>query len=483
MIKKTSKPKQKKEVPQSVKGMRDIIGEDWYSYEGFLEKASEIAIYYGFRPIETPILEHEELFRSGVGEGTDIVDKEMYTLRTRGGDHLVLRPEGTAPIMRAYLERGMQSLPQPVSFYYREPLFRYESPQRGRYRQHTQFGLEVLGTGKSIADAEVIHILHTIVRESGIENSIFEINSIGDEECRPKYIRELSNYYKKHISEICNDCKRRLKENPLRLLDCKEAKWQPVKEHAPNSLASLCEPCRKHFKEVLEYLTALDIPYRINNYLVRGIDYYTRTVFEIVEDATLPADGGEAAQEAVDAPTDEGESDADEDPEQKEAKEKAKKVKMAEKEQEERGSLGLSLGGGGRYDYLARHLGNRKDVPGVGGGLGVDRILLAKGFQKRNPRIIKEPKIFFIQLGFDAKLKTLGVLEILRKAKIPLTQSLAKDSLSSQLQIAEKLRVPYSIIFGQKEAMEDSVIIRTMATRSQETVPIKDLAKYVKGMK
>lgn len=466
----------KKEPPQSVKGMRDIIGEEWYAQEGFIEKASEIAIYYGFRPIETPVLEHEELFRSSVGENTDIVEKEMYSLRTRGGDHLVLRPEGTAPIMRAYLEHGMQSLPQPVSLFYRSSLFRHESPQRGRYRQHTQFGIEVIGSPKSIADAEVIHIIHTIVRESGIENVIFDINSIGDQECRPRFIRELTNYYKKHIADVCTDCKRRVKENPLRLLDCKDKKCQPIKENAPQSLTSLCDACRKHFKEVLEYLEALKIPYRINNYLVRGIDYYTRTVFEVAEDAAPSEEDVRNIGEK------EGDSPENASADVSKAKNgKDKDGKNSESHTEER--VGLSLGGGGRYDYLARHLGHRKDTPAVGGGIGVDRILLTKGFKRNNPRIVRDPKIFFIQLGFEAKLKSLGIIEIIRKAKIPLTQSLAKDSLSSQLQLAEKLRAPYAIIFGQKEAIDDSVIVRNMATRSQDTVPIKELSKYVKGMK
>jgi histidyl-tRNA synthetase len=269
----------KKEVPTSVKGMSDIIGEEYYAYSGFFEKASEIAMYYGFKPIETPILEKEELFLSGVGQDTDIVEKEMYSLKTKGGDHLVMRPEGTAPIMRAYVEHGMQSWTQPVMLYYKGPFFRHENPQKGRTRQFQSFGLEILGSAKAIADATVIHTTMIILKEAGLENLVLNINSIGDKECRPKYIRELANHYKKHLGELCADCKRRIKENPLRLLDCKNPKCQEVKESAPSSITHLCDECRSHFKEVLEYLEALNIPYRINNNLVRGLDYYSRTVF------------------------------------------------------------------------------------------------------------------------------------------------------------------------------------------------------------
>jgi histidyl-tRNA synthetase len=444
----------KKEVPTSVKGMRDIIGDEYYAYEGFFEKASEVAMYYGFRPIETPILEKQELFTSGIGEDTDIVEKEMYELKTKGGDHLVMRPEGTAAIMRAYIERGMQSWTQPVMLYYKGPFFRHENPQKGRQREFRQFSLEILGTTKSIADATIIHTMMIILREAGLENIVFDINSIGDKECRPKYIRELVNYYKKHIADLCVDCKRRLKENPLRLLDCKNAKCQELKESAPSSITHLCDECRVHFKEVLEYLEALNIPYRINNNLVRGIDYYTRTVFEISEesDPIVPEEGKEKK--------------SDDTTEEKEA------VRAA-----------LSIGGGGRYDYLAKNLGSRKDVPAAGGSVGVERIFMSKGYKKQAPRIIKNPKVYFIQLGTHAKMRSLNIIEILRNAKTPLLQTLAKDSLGSQLANAEKLKIPYAIIFGEKESIDDTVIVRDMNTRSQDTVKIADLPKYLKTIK
>lgn len=429
--------KLKAEDIASPKGMRDILDKDYYAYQGFFEKASEVAIYYGFRPIETPVLEREAVFTSSLGVGTDIRDKEMYSLKTKGGDHLTMRPEGTAAIMRAYLERGMQALPQPVMLYYYGPFFRHENPQRGRLREFRQFGLEILGTQKSITDALVIRTMTLILDEAGFKNISVEVNSIGDKECRSGYIRELTNYYKKHIAEICTHCKERIKTNPLRLLDCKDPHCQGPKLNAPTPLDSLCNDCRHHFKEVIEYLEAMAIPYRINNNLVRGLDYYTRTVFEIMDNTV-----------------------------------------------NERGEIEpLTIASGGRYDLLARALGSKKDVPAVGGGIGVDRVLMSPSHKTLDPRILKKPKIYFIQLGAEAKLKSLSIIEVLRKARVPIAQSLSKDGLGQQLAIAERSGAPYAIIFGQKEALDNTVIIRNMETRSQEIVKLADLPDFVKHLK
>lgn len=417
------------------KGMRDIMNEEFYNFQGFFEKAQEVAIYYGFKPIDTPMLEHESVFTSGIGEGTDIIDKEMYTLKTKGGDHLALRPEHTASLMRAYIEHGMQTTPQPVMFYQYGPTFRHDNPQRGRYRQFFQFDLDSLGSDKSIMDALVIKVGMSILEEAGAQNLSVDINSIGDKECRGVYLKELTNYYKKHINALPSTDRERLKTNPLRILDSKDPKTKEINEQAPDSVSFLCPSCKKHFKEVLEYLEEMNIPYNINKNLVRGLSYYTRTVFEVIE----------------------------------------------EKGQED-GSP-LTIAGGGRYDYLARQLGSKKDVPAVGFSIGVDRIVASPWYKKLSPRIIKKPKIYFIQLGAEAKLKSLAVIEILRKAHIPIAQSLSKDSLGSQLAIAEKLNIPYVLIFGLKEALNDSVIVRNMSNRSQETIKISELLEYLKEIK
>lgn len=432
----TKKTSVKKEPITSPKGMRDIIGDNYFNFQGFFEKAQEVSTYYGFKPIETPILEKEEVFTTTVGLGTDIIDKEMYNLRTKGGDKLALRPEGTASSIRAYLENGMLSLPQPVMLYYYGPFFRHDNPQRGRYRQFYQFGLEMIGSEKSIADATIIKVATIILEEAGAKNLTVEINSIGDKECRPQYVRELTSYYKKHINQVCNSCRQRIKENPLRVLDCKDPKCAPIKEGAPDPIAYLCDGCKNHFKEVLEYLEEMQIPYKLNKNLVRGLSYYTRTVFEIFEN-----------------------------------------------EERTEGSAPLSVASGGRYDYLAKLLGSKRDIPAIGVAIGVDRVAESSWYAKLAPKILKKPKIYFVQLGFDAKLKSLNIIEMLRKAKVPVLQSLSKDSLGAQLGQAEKLNIPYVIIFGQKEAIENSVIVRDMSTRSQDTVKIDKLLEYLKKLK
>ncbi|MFA6353445.1 MAG: histidine--tRNA ligase [Candidatus Paceibacterota bacterium] len=418
----------------SPKGMRDLMNEDYYGFQGFFEKAQEVAIYYGFKPIDTPILEKEEVFTGGIGCDTDIIDKEMYTLKTKGGDHLALRPEHTAALMRAYIEHGMQSMPQPVMFYQYGPVFRHDKPQRGRYRQFWQFDLDCLGNDKSIMDALVIKAGMSILEEAGATNLTIDINSIGDKECRNIYLKELTSYYKKNISSLPSVDRERLKTNPLRILDSKEEKTKQINENAPDSVSFLCPSCKKHFKEVLEYLEEMDIAYNVNKNLVRGLSYYTRTVFEIIEQ-----EGGEDGTP-------------------------------------------LALAGGGRYDYLARNVGSKRDVPAVGISIGVDRIIGASWYKKLSPRILKKPKIYFIQLGPEAKLKSLNIIEILRKAHIPIAQSLSKDSLGSQLAVAEKLSIPHAIIFGLKEALENSVIVRDMGNRSQETVKLTKLLEYLKEL-
>lgn len=418
----------------SPKGMRDIMNEEYYSFQGFFEKAQEVAIYYGFKPIETPMMEHEEVFTSGIGEGTDIVDKEMYTLKTKGGDHLALRPEHTGSLMRAYIEQGMQNMPQPVMFYQYGPVFRHDNPQKGRYRQFWQFDMDSLGSEKSIMDALVIKAGMSILEEAGASNLSIDINSIGDKECRSGYIKELVNYYKKHMNDLPAIDRERLKTNPLRILDSKDPKTKEINESAPDAVSFLCPSCKKHFKEVLEYLEEMGIQYNLNKCLVRGLSYYTRTVFEII---------------------DESESE----------------------------TKGMAIAGGGRYDYLGKQLGSKKDVPAVGLSLSADRVLLMPWYKKLSPRILKKPKVYFIQLGTDAKLKSLNVIDLLRKAHVPISQSLSKDTLGAQLAIAEKLQIPYALIFGQKEALDNAVIVRDMSNRSQETVKLSKLLEYLKEIK
>ena len=431
-----SDKKDKKDNMTTVRGMHDIWGDSYYDRQGFFEKAQEIAEYYGFRPIETPVLEHVEVFEKGIGEGTDVVDKEMYSFKTRGRDHVVMRPEYTAGIMRAYFQQGMKSLPQPVMLYSFGPVFRHDKPQRGRYRQFWQWNMEILGAKKSVADAIIIQTTMTILKEAGAENLIVHINSIGDQDSREDYIKELKAFYRKHMNDLPATDRERLKTNPLRILDSKDPKTIAINEEAPESIQHLSNKSKKHFKEVLEYMEELGISYQINKSLVRGLDYYSETVFEIKEII-----------------------------------------------KDEKGETELSICGGGRYDYLAEKMGFKREVPSVGVALGVERVIQSPWWKGLDPRNIKKPKVYFIQFGFEAKLKSLGILEQLRKARIPVAQSISKDSLSSQLGQAEKQGMNIVLIFGQKEAMDGTVIVKDMKKRAQATVAIEDLVKHIRSLK
>lgn len=428
----------------SPKGTRDLLSEDYELQKEISEKAEKIAAYYGFSPIETPHIEKEELFTATLGETSDIVEKQMYTIRTKGGDRLVLRPEYTAPVMRAYLEHGMHTLPQPVMLYYNGALFRHENPQKGRLREYHSFGLEILGAQDEIADALILRLTTLILKEIGVKSYIVNINSIGDKECAPLYKKELVSFLRKKSGNLCSDCKRRLKTNPLRVLDCKEEKCKEIVSNAPQMIDFLCDDCKKHFKTVLEYLDELNIPYILDNCLVRGLDYYSRTVFEIFE---------ETAEE---------ENTPKNDIEEKESK--------------------IALAAGGRYDYLGQIISG-KNVPGVGAGIGIERLALILKEQTgatKEKRKQKTPKIYLIQLGELAKRKSLLLLEDLRKAHIPILHSLSKDSLRGQLKSADNLKSEIALIIGQKEALENTVIARNMETGSQEIIEISKAAEYLK---
>jgi histidyl-tRNA synthetase len=376
------------------------------------------------------VLEEEELFTRGIGLATDIVQKEMFTLRTKGGDYLALRPEGTAPVVRAYIQHGMQTLPQPVKIWYFSQFFRYEHPQTGRFRQFWQFGFEILGEQNPALDAQVILIFYKILKELGFENLVIKINSIGDSFCRPYYKKVLVSYLKHRAYALCPDCKRRLKENPLRILDCKQDRCRQIVSQAPQILNHLCEGCKNHLKSVLEFLDELQLPYNLDPYLVRGLDYYTKTVFEIFEES-------------------------------------------------EKGRAIGALAGGGRYDNLAKILGGG-EVPAVGGAAGVERIIeLMKENQVKLPKE-RKPKIFLAQIGELAKKKSLKLIEEFREEKIPIYESIGKDSLKSQMKLADKFGVRYVLIFGQQEALNDEILLRDMETGKQKKLRLKNLIKEIK---
>lgn len=415
---------------QTLTGMHDVLPEDQPYFNKINKAVESVGNYYGFSKIETPILESVDVFLKGVGQSTDIVEKEMYTFRTKGGDLVALRPEGTAPVMRSYIEHGMFNLPQPVKFWYLGPFFRYERPQAGRFRQFHQFGFEVIGEKGASVDGQIIQMSYDILKELSFKNTTIMVNSIGDSECRPYFRKILTSYFKSRKSSLCSDCQRRLKENPLRILDCKEEKCQQVKAGAPQIVDHLCEGCHAHFKQVLEFLDELELPYSLNPYLVRGLDYYTKTVFEIVENT----------------------------PEGKQ--------------------LG-SLLGGGRYDGLSKTLGGR-DTPACGSAAGIERIVSLMKARDVKTAKVQEPEIFLAQLGQMAKRKSMKLFEQFRDAKIPVGESFSKDSLKAQLRTANKMNAKWVLIFGQKEALEDFITLRDMETGIQSEIKLDKIVEEIK---
>ena len=416
---------------QSISGMHDILPEDQPYFQKVKKAVESIASSYAFLKIETPILEFAEVFSKGVGVATDIVEKETYTFKTKGGDLVSLRPEGTAPVMRSYIEHGMHNLPQPVKLWYLGPFFRHERPQAGRFRQFHQFGFEALGDKNPSIDGQIIQMSYDILKELSFKNITIEVNSIGDSECRPYFKKILTSYFRSRKSSLCSDCQRRLKENPLRILDCKEEKCQRVKSGAPQIIDHLCENCHSHFKQVLEFLDELELPYTLNPYLVRGLDYYTKTVFEIVEN------------------TEEGKTQG-------------------------------SLLAGGRYDNLAKVLGGR-DTPACGSAGGIERIMSLMKAREVKTAKVAEPKIFLAQLGQLAKRKGLKLFEEFRDAKILVAESFSKDSLKTQLRTADKMGIRWVLIFGQKEALEGFITLRDMETGTQKEIKLDKVVKEMKN--
>jgi len=417
---------------QTLTGMHDVLPEDQIYFKKIQKSVESVANYYSFEKIETPILEMAEVFQKAVGDDTDIVGKEMYSFRTKGGDMVCLRPEGTASVMRSYLEHGMHNLPQPVKLWYIGPFFRYERPQAGRFRQFHQFGFEAIGEKNPSVDGQIIQMSYDVLKELGFKNLTIEVNSIGDSECRPYFKKILTSYFRSRKSSLCADCQRRLKENPLRILDCKEEKCQRVKAGAPQIIDHLCENCHAHFKQVLEFLDELELPYTLNPYLVRGLDYYTKTVFEIVETS------------------------------------------------EDGKSLG-TLSGGGRYDNLSKMLGGR-DVAGCGSASGMERIMsLMKSREMKTGAKQEDPKIFLAQLGQLAKRKSMKLFEEFRDAKIPVAESFSKDSLKAQLRSANKMGIKWVLIFGQKEALEDFITLRDMDTGAQKEIKLDKVVEEMKA--
>lgn len=418
----------KKQI-QLIRGMKDILPRDQYYWKTVFEKAQKLSEDFGFDRIETPVLEDAAVFMRGIGKATDVVEKEMYAFEDRDEEKVALRPEGTAAIVRAYLQHGMWNQPQPVKLWSFGPCFRHERPQEGRQRQFHQFGLEVIGDASPVIDAMVIQMTYIYYTELGIPVSV-QINSIGMPEDRTRYKMELVQYYRSHRTTICETCKMRLMKNPMRVLDCKEPQCQPIKANAPQIVDYLSADSRDHFMKVLEYLDELGIPYFLNHTLVRGLDYYTKTVFEVIT--------------------------AD----------------------EEQGSQ-TALCGGGRYDLLVEELGG-KPTPACGVAPGIERAILQ--MKKRQVALPerRKPLVYVAQLGDLSRRKAMVLFARLRDEGIMADQDFSKGSLKAQLESANASKIPYAFVIGQKEVQEGTVIMRDMDSGVQETVDFNKAPQILK---
>jgi histidyl-tRNA synthetase len=402
---------------QAPRGTADRLPEEQKYWRYIEAKAVELARRYGFGRIDSPVFEDSGLFIRSVGEGTDIVEKEMYTFEDRGGDNLTLRPEGTAPVCRAYLEHGLHNLPQPVRMYYFCPVFRYERPQAGRFRQHHQFGVEVIGDPSPAVDAEVIELAWNLVQNLGLTDVNLLVNSIGDSACRPQYVQKLKDYYTSHLDRLCPDCRQRLDRNPLRLLDCKVETCHALGEAAPHSVDHLCDECQQHWDQLLVYLGAIEIPHHIDHRLVRGLDYYTRTVFEI-----QPADVG-------------GQS---------------------------------TICGGGRYDKLIEQLDGRP-TPGIGFGSGLERLILNLKRSGVNVPAEPSPRYLVANVGEAARQPALELAARIRRAGVGAILSSGSRALRGQMRQANALGIPYVVVLGEDEIQRGEVLVRNMRDSTQET--------------
>ena len=411
------------------RGTTDILPEEQPYWRQVEQKAARVSQLYGYERIDTPVFEETGLFSRSVGEETDIVAKEMYTFKDKSGGELTLKPEGTAPVCRAYVEHGMHNLPQPVRLYYLATTFRYERPQAGRYRQHHQFGCEAIGDCDPSLDAEVIDLAWQFLTSCGLGRLKLELNSIGCKKCRPDYLALLKEYYSGHTSTLCPDCKIRLERNPLRLLDCKNPSCQKLAGEAPKSAEHLCPECAGHFEELKRYLKLLELPFAENHRLVRGLDYYTRTVFEIQP----KTEGGQS-----------------------------------------------TLGGGGRYDDLIEELGG-KPTPALGFAAGIERIILnLKKQDIPTPPPVK-PQVFIAHMGEEAKNEAVKLASKLRRGGISLIQAQGSRSLKAQLRQANSLGAKHAIIIGEEEVKSDRVILRDMNTSEQKAVAKSELEMLTRG--
>lgn len=410
-------------LTQAPKGTKDLLPMEsykWHYVEGVIR---ELCKEFGFGEIRTPSFEHTELFKRGVGDTTDIVQKEMYTFNDRADRSITLKAEGTAPTVRAFIEHSLYSETQPTKMYYITPVFRYEKPQAGRLREHHQFGIELFGASDASADAEVISVAMAFFERLGIKNLNVNINSIGCPKCRENYNNALKEYFKQNLENLCSTCQDRYERNPLRILDCKNPKCQEIGKDAPVILDYICDDCREHFEYLKKELTALEIPYVVDPHIVRGLDYYTRTVFEVIS-------------ENIGAKS--------------------------------------TVCGGGRYDNLIEACGG-PSTPSVGFGLGIERLLLTL---ESNGIVIPEPEkplLYVAALGENAKLAAAKIINKLRREGISGSRDLMSRSLKAQMKYANKINARYTIVLGDNELSENKAKLKNMETGEETEIEISNI--------
>ena len=407
------------------KGTKDVLPSDVYKWHYFEKCAREIANVYNVREIRTPVFEHTELFLRGVGDTTDVVNKEMYTFEDKGGRSITLKPEGTAGVARSFIENGLHNGVLPCKMYYISPVFRYERPQAGRLREHHQFGVEVYGGKGADTDAEVILIAYELLTKLGLSVEL-NINSMGCATCKAEYNKALKEYLKNNLDDMCETCKVRFDKNPLRILDCKEEGCKKITLDAPAITDFLCEDCKAHFDELKEHLTAADLPFKVNPKIVRGLDYYTRTVFEFVTTSL--------------------------------------------------GSQG-TVCGGGRYDKLIETLGGTSTC-GVGFGMGIERVLMLIEAVGASIPAEEQIKLYIASMGSEAYKQAFAITSQLRRNGIKAEIDHMQRSIKAQFKYADKINAEYVIVIGDNELAANEVNVKKMADGSFECIKISDIVNY-----
>lgn len=415
-------------ITKAPRGTHDVLPQDAYKWQYIENTAQKVAESFGYKEIRTPVFEHTELFERGIGDTTDVVEKEMYTFEDKGQRSITLKPEGTASVVRSFIEHKLYAESQPTKLFYITPVFRYEKPQAGRYREHHQFGAEVFGASNPSIDAEVINLAMSIYKALGIERLELRINNIGCPKCREAYHAILKKFLAERLDNLCTTCKSRFERNPMRIIDCKVDSCQDQLTDVPLMIDHICEECEEHFRGLKGYLEALDIKYIIDPRIVRGLDYYTKTAFEIITD--------------------------------------------------EAGKKG-TICGGGRYDKLVEDCGGPQ-TPGVGFGMGLERALLSLETQNIDIPKPKDIDVFIITMGEEASLKGFTLLNQLRKANIKSDQNHITRGVKAQFKYADKKQAPYTIVIGEDEIRNNEVLLKNMLNGEQEKVKMDQVVALLK---